>query len=314
MRITLLFILFFNYLATFKAAGQNPNYLFNQLTLQHGLSEGTIRNIMEDKDGYMWFGTEDGLNKFNGYEFVVYKRSFSDHYSISDNRPKTLFLDAKSRLWITTFRGVNLYDPIQDKFYNFNSPDYPALRSLDKDIESMLQTKDGHFWFCDKYGLYEVRSLYHASSHYSQKFSSHPLFLKMKVTSDGWMWIGCRDGLCKFDMKKKVFYDLRKKYGSGYQVNDIVEKEDGTLWIATNKGVKVINEQKGIFEEIIHLENNPFSIIGNNIVKIVKASDGNYLFAVDGSGLDYLNVQQNKFYHYSQESDCQLNCNNITTL
>jgi ligand-binding sensor domain-containing protein len=89
--------------------GQVPSYVFNQLSIKDGLSEGTVRAITEDKRGFMWFGTEDGLNKYDGYKFTVYKPDIKDKYSISSKFIKCFFNDSKGNLWVGTKHGINIF-------------------------------------------------------------------------------------------------------------------------------------------------------------------------------------------------------------
>ena len=116
-----LLVLFFIVCTSLNVAGQKPPLVFHHLTVADGLSENTIRAIVEDDRGYMWFGCEDGLNKYNGYEFTIYRNVADNPYSISSRNITELFIDSKKRLWVVTSNGLNLYDPVLDIFYNFKS-------------------------------------------------------------------------------------------------------------------------------------------------------------------------------------------------
>src|SRR6185436_77063 len=85
--------------------------LFETITINDGLSQGMINCILQDRYGFMWFATKDGLNRYDGYRFVVYKHDPSDPKTIIDNFIQTLFEDSKGRLWIgTATKGLELFD------------------------------------------------------------------------------------------------------------------------------------------------------------------------------------------------------------
>ena len=125
---------------------QNPRLFFHQLTIKEGLSENSVRHIIEDPRGFMWFGTSDGVNRYDGYNFRVYKKNNNEPYSISYGDIKDFFIDSKGNLWVGTRNGINLYDHLHDRFYNFHSKDYPALRGVDGDIESIEEDEEGNIW------------------------------------------------------------------------------------------------------------------------------------------------------------------------
>ena len=89
------------------------------LTLQDGLSQSTISCILQDKDGFMWFGTANGLNRYDGYGFTVYKSNISDSGSISNNIINYLYEDSAGTLWISTESGLNSFDKRTGKFKRY---------------------------------------------------------------------------------------------------------------------------------------------------------------------------------------------------
>src|SRR5882757_9839465 len=90
---------------------------FSQLTTLDGLSQSTVNCILKDKFGFLWFGTQDGLNKYDGYTFTVYRNNPKDPRSIPDNQIKCIFEDRQSNLWIGTLGGgLCIYDRIRDAF------------------------------------------------------------------------------------------------------------------------------------------------------------------------------------------------------
>ena len=93
-----------------------PQIEFTHLGAHEGLSQSWVKSICQDKYGFMWFGTNDGLNKYDGYTFTVYKNDPHDEGTISNNGISSIYEDKKGNLWIGTENGLNLYDRDKDRF------------------------------------------------------------------------------------------------------------------------------------------------------------------------------------------------------
>src|SRR5215831_14414294 len=108
--------------------GQNSlpaKYLsFDALTINDGLSQGMVTAIMQDHFGFMWFGTKDGLNRYDGYHFMVYRHDPADSGSLADNFIQVVFEDSRGRLWIgTSDHGVDLMNRETETFIHFRHQD-----------------------------------------------------------------------------------------------------------------------------------------------------------------------------------------------
>ena len=103
--IQLYFSIFINLFAL------NNHISFEHISIEQGLSNGTIYSIIQDEKGFLWFGTPDGLNKFDGYDFTVFKHDLVDPFSISNNNAGNIFIDSSGFIWIGTWGGGKMYDP-----------------------------------------------------------------------------------------------------------------------------------------------------------------------------------------------------------
>ncbi len=311
-----IFALFFVLFATPLTFGEKaPFYIFHQLSIKDGLSEGTIRAITEDKRGYIWFGTEDGLNKYDGYKFTVYKSDPKDSFSITSNNIKCFFNDSQGRLWIGTRHGVNLYDYILDRFYSANTTEYPFLKYIEGDIESFMQDRAGNIWVATSTdGLYKITSLQKQPQKFQfQEEGNIRVFMDIDEDSDHNVWVATNDGLLLFDTKKNEFRDLRGQYGNGYQIRDVYIDSTQRVWLATIQGLKCFNRYSGELKEFEHDPLNPNSPNGNNVIRILPEKNG-LLLAIDGSGIDLFDPKKETFRHYTKENGTQLNSNNTTAL
>ncbi|HEY8402204.1 MAG TPA: two-component regulator propeller domain-containing protein [Cytophagaceae bacterium] len=299
-------ILFFSV----RAFGQKPRMIFQSLSISEGLSENTIRSIMEDHKGFMWFATEDGLNRFDGYNFSVYKKELDNIYSVSSNNIKSIFRDSKNNLWILTRNGLNLYNPSKEKFYNFRNNDYPVFQSLTGDFSQMAEDPDGNLWVvAGEDGLYKIESLHKPARHYLYQSPSGQNQLYSVLASKSEVLVGSQNGLLRLDLATNEFISLGSHYGDDYDVRKILKDQSGNLWLGTTDGLKVITKD-GKLREYKNNPSEPHSLKADNVVDIMPYGNGSFLIGIDGGGIDYFDVTNEKFYHYYDE----LSSNNITCL
>jgi signal transduction histidine kinase/ligand-binding sensor domain-containing protein len=280
------------------------------------LSESSVRGIAEDSKGFMWFATEDGLNKFDGYRFTVYKNNPADTFSISNNSNKSILNDSRNNLWIVTRNGLNLYDQEKDRFYNYKSSRYIGLKPFKADVEAICEDQKGHFWVaCGTSGLFHLLDPCQIPAGY--RFNSQDngnILISVAPDPDGNILVGTRDGLLKFDVSRKEFIDLRPLYGKGYHVRSIHIDKNKNIWLSTTEGLKIIDAETHVMREYKHNPDDPFSPGGNNTIAVLPYSEDHYLVAIDGSGIDYFNIKTGRFNHYNHEGDCQLSSNNVTSM
>ncbi|MCB0293426.1 MAG: histidine kinase, partial [Calditrichaeota bacterium] len=128
------------------AWAQSGNIRFDRISIEDGLSQSTIYAILQDRQGFMWFGTQDGLNKFDGYRFTVYKNDPDDLTTIADNFIRAIYEDHDGNLWIGTNGGLNRFDPNTETFTRFqHDPNDP--HSLSDDIvRAIYEDEAGVMW------------------------------------------------------------------------------------------------------------------------------------------------------------------------
>jgi signal transduction histidine kinase/ligand-binding sensor domain-containing protein/DNA-binding NarL/FixJ family response regulator len=149
--VKLICILFF---IVFNAAGQREQLFFEHLTQKDGLSQSSVFSIFQDKQGFMWFGTRDGLNRYDGYKFKIFQHIVGDTFSISSNEISTITDDTCGNLWIGTIGGgLNIFDPIHERFYNNNSFG-KLLSATQQMVNTIFRDSKGNMWIGTRGGLY----------------------------------------------------------------------------------------------------------------------------------------------------------------
>ena len=127
---------------------------FDAITTNDGLSQGMVNSILQDKYGFMWFASNDGLNRYDGYKFTVYKNDPNDNNSIAENFIRYLFEDSKGRLWIATAgNGLDLFDRTTETFIHFKHNIKDPNTISDNSITSVSEDSTGGIWIGTLHGL-----------------------------------------------------------------------------------------------------------------------------------------------------------------
>jgi ligand-binding sensor domain-containing protein/two-component sensor histidine kinase len=120
---------------------------FEHISIQHGLSHNTVHSIIQDKKGFIWFATEDGLNRYDGYNFKIFRNTRTDSTSLSDNFIWTLFEDSNGNIWVGTNNGgLNKYNSNTESFTRFTVSTDSAGGLSNNSIRKIYEAKDGNLW------------------------------------------------------------------------------------------------------------------------------------------------------------------------
>ncbi|TAM96343.1 MAG: hybrid sensor histidine kinase/response regulator [Chitinophagaceae bacterium] len=129
------------------SSAQQTNLRFTNYTIDNGLSEGMVSGITQGKQGFMWFGTQDGLDRFDGYEFVIFRHNPFDSTTLSDNTITALFTDSRGELWIGTLNGgLNLFDPDHHSFLHFLVNGSIHNKIIGNYIRGVTEDRKGDLW------------------------------------------------------------------------------------------------------------------------------------------------------------------------
>jgi ligand-binding sensor domain-containing protein/signal transduction histidine kinase len=277
-------------------------FRFNYLTINDGLSHNKVNAICQDNEGFMWFGTNEGLNKYDGKNITVYKYDPLYPTSIKENLIKDLLVDSHGDLWIgLDGRGLNIYDKDKDVFleckYNDgkNPFNYPV---------ALFEDANGLLWTCSNDTLFCLDSKTHQIVNYWKYSKSPPnnRILCIYEDSRGNLWVGTRDdGLYLFNPKTQRFLRFRNgrkdsKSINGICINTIYQDRSGNLWVGTdNSGLNLYNYDDSTFTNLMIDEDHERS---SRIRAIVEDKSGN-LWIGARSGLYLKDKMDNVFYRYA---------------
>jgi ligand-binding sensor domain-containing protein len=305
-------------------AQDNEQIRFNRIAtenpvIEKGLSQNTVRTILQDSKGFLWFGTWDGLNKFDSYEFKIYNRE----NGLSNTEIHCLFEDDNGMLWIGTENGLNMLNrETREIIQYFHNPDSSNSISNNK-IHSICEDENGCLWIGTGRGLSKYdpiakkfTSFLHTPEDNSSLRSNR--ITKVFIDKNGELWIGTYYGLIKLNINSLLmtrFYHRPKDSMSlsDNLVREIFEDSDGVLWIGTENGLNRFDEKNHTF---ISYLNKPDDF-NNRIYSIFEDDDGILWIGTHGGGIILFNKKNEKFlkrYYYSSDDINSLSNNNVYSI
>ena len=273
---------------------------FVHLTIENGLSQGSALTVLQDRRGFLWIGTEDGLNRYDGSSVKVY-RSNGDPSTLSDKWVSVLYEDAAGILWIGTLNGLNRYERDRDAFSRFrNSPFDPRSLSHNS-VTAIREDRSGTLWIgTDGGGLNafdratgKCRVYLHGANDPSSL--SDNSVLDIRETADGALWLATNGGLDRFDPKtgacRHFRHDPRDPRSlSDNRVRTIFEDQEGGLWVGTERGLNRLDRGTGRFVRYRHAFGQPRSLSNDLVCAVYQDRQGRLLVGTN----DGLNVFEPK--------------------
>ena len=293
------FLLYLFVLGTSWPAISQDEINFTSLTTKDGLSSNTVNTILKDRLGLLWFGTDDGLDMFDGTNFKVYRRKPNDPSSLQSNEILSLFEDSEGNLWVATSGGsLSRYNRKKDAFINIPAGIGPGAISNNvvRDVCSDYRDK---IWIAHFGGVnvldrkkMQVSDVQLSDNSYASllKNPSNCLFEDIEHQ----MWVGTTSGLLRYDPGSKLVSRYLHSDGdnsslAGNVVNAIAQDKNGNLWVGTDGGLSLLKKGESSFTNYVGNQNNQGSLSSNEVNSI--AVDGEDLWIGTGAGLNILNLK-----------------------
>ena len=275
---------------------QSKNLIFNNINIEQGISQSTIEDIFQDSEGYIWLGTNDGLNRYNGYEFKIYNYEEYQN-SISHNGITDITEDKYGNIWVSTVSGVNKINKKTEKISNYTEINGKIKEDSTTEI---IVTKDNNILV----GTYEGLNIYNA------KEDRFDIILEQKdgilssciysIDEDinGNIWIGTELGLNKLSKDFKVL----ETYTSESEIYNIFcDDENGFVWAGSDSSglLKIDTKTKEVKQYINNIEDLN-SLPANQVGAIIRDSKGN-LWVGTTNGLARYNEKNDSFDVYKNK-------------
>ncbi len=215
---------------------QKNEITFEHLSLEEGLSDSIVTCILQDRKGFLWVGTENGLNKYDGYEFIRYRHDPQNPQSLSANEVTVIYEDQLGELWLGTEDGLQTYNREKDQFVHYPSdPDNPNSL-LNNEILSIYEDHASVLWIGTDEGLHAYDRAQNRFIRYQSDSDSIRTIYQDRL---GMLWFGTDEGLNAYDGQTFTAYshDPADPNSLGHrQVNVIYEDRLGNLWIGADDG------------------------------------------------------------------------------
>jgi signal transduction histidine kinase/ligand-binding sensor domain-containing protein/DNA-binding response OmpR family regulator len=275
---------------------------FTSLTTKDGLSSNTVNAIHKDRYGLMWFGTADGLNKFDGTNFTVYRHDAKDNTSIPKNEVLSLYEDKEGRLWIgTSGGGLSYYDRQLNSFVQYRG-DGSWKNAANITAKAFCEDNLGNLWVATYGGIRKINlKTNQISEPYLRPNPFHAEIVVLCLFQDSRhrMWVGTNKGLFLYNDKKNTFKQFDHNEAdrtslSSSIVKAISEDHKGNLWFATFDGLNLLMPDEKSFR-VFKSDENSAGSLSNNLVYTVKPYDNDHLWIGTEDGLSVLNTKTFKF-------------------
>ena len=287
---------------TFIGFSQSRHFDFDHIGSNQGLSQSNVLCIMQDSRGFMWFGTWEGLIKYDGYKITVYQNDLLKPNSISNNYINGISESKNGDLWVATNSGgLCRFDRNKEKFTRYKHDPQNNNSIVSNVVNSVLEDDDGKVWIGTDLGLDRFDPIKNKIEHFPTKNndpnSTSDYFIKyLFKDSNHDIWIGTvNGGVNLFNRANKTFTHFSHdkndaKSISGNDIYNIFEDSKKRLWIGTNgNGLELFNKKDSTFQHFLHDENNINSIPNNVVLAINEDADNNLWISTENGGVSLFN-------------------------
>ena len=318
-------------------------YYFRHYQVENGLSNNTVFCCVQDKHGFIWMGTKDGLNRYNGYSFDIFGRG-KDLSGLGDGYIRSLCISSDDSMYIGTRIGIYKYHPLTEKFTE-------VLRTT-HEITDIQKDKHNNIWAVCGNRLIKFNESSQEKKVYSQ--IAHPNVTSVCITSDGTVYAGTADGFIeKLSASGKCFsYNLfgkkvlnypkwierlyvttdnkiivgtsnfgvkyfdpntgsykniltKNKEHNGIYARDFIQVSDSIIWIGTESGIFIYNTSRNTFINLMNETGNDYSLSDNAIYTLCLDKEGGIWAGTYSGGINYYHPQYSIFTKYFPQTDKQ---------
>lgn len=276
---------------------QTDQYRFLRLGTDNGLSHNRVNCILQDSRGFMWFGTMSGLNRYDGYNFHIFKHDLRDSTTLIDDYIVQIMEGPDRKLWIQTRNGLNIYDPLTEKFDRSPEAYLKELSIPDGGITDIHKDRKGNFWLIHpQYGLFKYLPATHTTKRIFQPGNVLPgIVASFGEDSQGYFWVIYQDGLIeKLDRETNaVIYRTAslKNVAKGELLNyNLFIDKQNELWIyvpGAPRGIYYFNPFLGVLRPI-NSETGAIHLNRNIVNGVLQDKKGNIWIGTDHGGVNLL--------------------------
>lgn len=283
-------------LASDHNINQNP-LKFERISIAQGLSQSYVYDITQDQNGFIWIATQDGLNRYDGKNFVYYRHDSTDKKSIADNFIRKIFIDSKNVLWVGTNEGLSRYNESLDNFDNFLHQKNDSNSLKDNEIWDIYQDPNNNIWVSTKEGLHKFDP---ENKNFSRiRIRGFDTALKEIKTifqdEKGNYWLGTYDKgiyLANNTLTFAISLSENNKWNLKLDANALYDLKfiDNQYWLATNNGLFIVSQDYKIIKRYTDKASTSETGILSNKVRSISQLDDSTIWLGTLNGLNSINL------------------------
>ncbi len=295
-------------------AAQRADLRFERISFEQGLTQSTVYAILQDRRGFMWFGTQDGLNRYDGYNFVGYKHAHTDSQSLTNNYIQSLFESRDGALWIGTKAGLNRLDPYTEKITRYQHDPQKANSLSGNAVYAIYEDHAGNLWVGTNNGLNRFmratntwQRFVHDPNH-AQSLSHNRVNAIAEDVAHK-LWIGTLGGgLNRFDPSTETFEHFNNDPANPNSLSSnfvlaLFFDRNQELWIGTyGGGLNHLAPQTKTFRAFRHDSTNAQSLGDDRVYAICEENANELWVTTLAGGLNRFDRRHGTFARYQHES------------
>ena len=290
---------------------------FDRLGIEDGLSQSSGIGMLFDSRGWLWIGTEDGLNRYDGYNFKVYRHNPKDPSSLGSGYVISIMEDSTGALWVgTEGGGLNRLDRQRDRFERFVHDPDDANSLVDDRIQVIIEDRQGRLWIGTNNGISRLSADRTHFTNYAPRTSDQhgmasAIIWTIMQDHTGTVWIGSDNGLYRYlghdDKFLRYTHDANDPGSLGSNtILSLLEDSAGRIWIGTYRGEVGLNlwdSQANRFIRFASDSKDPFSIGSNHVISLAEDpnSPGTLWIGTRTAGLVRFDIEAGRFYNYGHD-------------
>jgi signal transduction histidine kinase/ligand-binding sensor domain-containing protein/DNA-binding response OmpR family regulator len=309
------FLLIATWLQGYTNFQQPANYRFQYLLIEDGLPQNTINAIARDQAGFMWFGTNNGICRYDGYAFNLFKSEENQSNSLPDNMISCVEPGLNNRLWIGSLNGLSYYDPQSGRIHKWNACN--ENESINR-VTALVANKTDLWVGTSNNGLIMLslneQNEYCIKHHFSQENGMLPSnnVTALYMTAQKQLYVGTQNGALVYHADENRFSSIAgaRQLPQNTLINDVFESSKGDLYFSTYNGLCVFWANNVQAEWYLSIPNAPNSLQHNTINIVREDANGQILVGTLG-GLHLFETYSGNFYAFPEAGPDHFKLNNI---
>lgn len=286
------------------------------LGIVEGLAQSSGAAIAQDREGFLWLGTQSGLQRYDGYDFVYFHHVPGQADSLSQDDVRAVAAGRDGSIWVATAHGgLDRLKPDRSGFERFHHrANDPGSLASDQ-LNALLVDRKGYLWIAGNGGVdqFEAGTRFH---HYGvgDSHAADSRSFALAQDAEGRLWVGTAAGLLELDASQDKLVRFVPAAGSDAAavqalaeatVDCIIESHDGRLWLGTTRGVFVLSKERRIEQWLHHDASDPASLASDHVRALLEDSNGTIWIGLYGAGLDRLDPAMRgwKILHERHQQD-----------